>query len=485
VKKQVNKNVKTQGTISEFTQRSLWSEGLWRREIPEQTPVTETQSSGETEDGLGRIRTASRRDRTQRFNNLMHHLNVDTLRRAYFALNRKAARGVDGLDWQEYGTELETRLTCLHKRIHNGQYRPQPVRRVWIPKADGRQRPLGVTSVEDKVVQQALVWLLENIYEVDFKGFSYGFRPNRSQHNALDALHVAITQRKVSWILDTDISAFFDSVDHKWLMKFVAHRVADQRVLRIIERTIKAGVVEGEQWQPSQAGTPQGGVLSPLLANIYLHYSLDLWVDAWRKRHARGEVYIVRYADDAVLCFQYHDDACKLQQELTERLRKFSLELHPEKTRLVEFGRFAEANRTQQGLGKPETFAFLGFTHICGRKRSNNRFTVHRTTHCKRLRGFVTEMKTWVMANRHQPVAVQGRYLKQALQGFANYYGVPGNIIALNAARTEVCKAWFHALRRRSQKAIRLNWHKMQKPIRQWIPTMRIVHPYPNQRLCV
>lgn len=242
-------------------------------------------------------------------NNLMHHLDVELLRRAYQALNRKAARGVDGLSWEEYGQALDARLHDLHRRLHGGRYRPQPVRRVWIPKADGRQRPLGVTSVEDKLVQQALVFLLNPIYETDFKGFSYGFRPGRSQHHALDALHVALTQRKVSWILDTDISAFFDSVDHGWLMKFVAHRVADRRVLRLIEQTLSAGVVEEGQWHPTRSGTPQGGVLSPLLANIYLHYSLDLWVEAWRKRHARGDVYIVRYADDAVLGFQYRDDA--------------------------------------------------------------------------------------------------------------------------------------------------------------------------------
>lgn len=447
--------------------------------------MTETQSLGQMDSGLDRLRAAARRERTLRFNNLMHHLDMELLRNAYFALNRKAARGVDGLAWQDYGTELETRLADLHSRIHGGRYRPQPVRRVWIPKADGRQRPLGVTSVEDKLVQQALVWILETIYEADFKGFSYGFRPGRSQHDALDALHVAITQRKVSWILDTDISAFFDSVDHEWLLKFVAHRIADRRVLGLIERTLTAGVMEGEEWQPSRAGTPQGGVLSPLLANIYLHYSLDLWVDAWRKRHARGEVYIVRYADDAVLGFQYRDDACRLQRALAERLAKFSLSLHPEKTRLVEFGRYAEANRKQRKEGRPETFAFLGFTHICGRRRSDGGFTVLRTTLKKRLREFVAKLKDWLLDNRHIPVAAQGQRLKQALQGFGNYFGVPGNIGALNAARTQVCRAWFRALRRRSQKAVKLNWKGMRHAIRRWIPSMRIVHPYPNERLRV
>jgi RNA-directed DNA polymerase len=447
--------------------------------------VTGTQSPGQADSGLDRVRAAAKRDRTLRLSNLMHHLDVDLLRRAYEALNRKAARGVDGLSWEDYGQELDARLQDLHSRIHSGRYRPQPVRRVWIPKADGRQRPLGVTSTEDKLVQQALVYLLNPIYETDFKGFSYGFRPGRSQHDALDALHVAITQRKVSWILDTDISAFFDSVDHGWLLKFVAHRVADRRVLRLIEQTLTAGVVEGEQWHPTKTGTPQGGVLSPLLANIYLHYSLDLWVDAWRKRYARGDVYVVRYADDAVLGFQYRDDANRFRRALTERLAKFSLKLHPEKTRLVEFGRYAETNRAKRKEGKPETFAFLGFTHICGRRRSDGGFTVHRTTMSKRLRGFVSTLKDWLRTNRHIPVAAQGQLVRQALQGFANYFGVPGNIGALNAARTQVCRAWFRALRRRSQKAVRLNWQKMQHVIRQWVPSMRIVHPHPNERLRV
>lgn len=447
--------------------------------------MTGTQSPGEADCGLDRVRAAAKRDRTLRLTNLMHHLDVELLRSAYQALNRKAARGVDDLSWADYGQELDARLLDLHSRIHGGRYRPQPVRRVWIPKADGRQRPLGVTSIEDKLVQQALVFLLNPIYETDFKGFSYGFRPGRSQHDALDALHVAITQRKVSWILDTDISAFFDRVDHDWLLKFVAHRVGDRRVLRLIERTLTAGVMEDEQWHPSPAGTPQGGVLSPLLANIYLHYSLDLWADAWRKRHARGEVYIVRYADDAVLGFQYRDDANRFRGALTERLAKFSLELHPEKTRLVEFGRFAATNRSQRKEGKPETFAFLGFTHICGKRRSDGRFTVHRTTVNKRLREFVGTLKDWLRTNRHLPVAAQGRFVRQALQGFANYFGVPGNIGALSAARTQVCRAWFRALRRRSQKAVRLNWRKMQSVIRQWVPSMRIVHPHPNARLRV
>ncbi|WP_430755017.1 group II intron reverse transcriptase/maturase [Magnetovirga frankeli] len=447
--------------------------------------MTETQSSGQAEAGLGRLRAAAQRDRTLRFNNLMHHIGIDRLRKAYLALNRKAARGVDGLSWKAYGEGLEARLVDLHARLHSGRYRPQPVQRVWIPKADGRKRPLGITAVEDKLVQQALVGVLETIYEVDFKGFSYGFRPGRSQHHALDALYVAITQRKVSWILDTDISTFFDSVDHDWLMRFVSHRVADRRVLRLIEQMLTAGIMEEGEWQLSEQGTPQGGVLSPLLANIYLHYSLDLWVEAWRKRRARGEVYIVRYADDAVLGFQYHDDAQRLRQDLTERLRRFNLQLHPEKTRLVEFGRFAEANRKQRGQGKPETFAFLGFTHACAKRRSDGGFTILRTTLAKKLRGFVERLKDWLLKNRHLPVAEQGRMVSQKLRGFALYFGVPGNSGVLSTVRGLAIKIWFRALRRRSQKAVSLNWEKMKKIVHQWVPSLRIVHPYPNERLRV
>jgi len=465
--------------------RSLWSEGSWRREKPNKPPVTGTQCPGETDAGLDRIREAAKRDRKGRFNNLMHHMDEGMLKQAYLAINRKAAEGVDGTDWEEYGQNLEIRILQLHARLQNSQYRSLPVKRVWIPKTDGKMRPIGITSVEDKIVQQALVWILERIYEVDFKGFSYGFRPGKSQHNALDAIHIAITQRKVSWILDTDISAFFDSVNHDWLLKFVSHRISDRRILRLIEQTLKAGVIENGKWQETTTGTPQGGVLSPLLANIYLHYSLDLWVDAWRKRYARGEVYIVRYADDAVLGFQYREDAYRFRRELAERLEKFSLKLHPDKTRILEFGRFAKLNRDQRGEGKPETFAFLGFTHICGKRRSDGSFTVKRFTLRKSIQRFVANIKSWLKKNRQIQIARQGEYLRQALHGFANYFGVPGNIGALTAVRGQVCKTWLRALRRRSQKSAQMNWLQMQRKIRRWIPSLRITHPYPNQRLHV
>lgn len=452
---------------------------------PDSGAVTGTQSPGQAVAGLSRIRAVAREDKGLRFTNLMHHIDVPTLRRAYWALKRNAAPGVDRESWQDYGQRLNERLYALHERVQSGRYRPQPVARVWIPKADGRQRPLGVSCVEDKVLQQALTWVLESIYEVDFKGFSYGFRPGRHQHQALDAVYVAITQKKVSWVLDADIQRFFDRVDHGWLMKFLAHRIGDRRILRLVERTLKAGVVEEGQRRPSNAGTPQGAVLSPLLANIYLHYSLDLWVAAWRRRYARGEVYVVRYADDVVLGFQYRSDAQHLRRALEQRLARFALTLHPDKTRVVEFGRFAQGNRAKRGAGKPETFDFLGFTHACARRPSDGGFSVRRRSMAKRLRELVHELKDWLRTNRHLPLAVQGQYLRRVLQGYANYFGVPGNRDALETLRTQTCRHWFRALRRRSQKARRLTWAKFNIHVRCWIPTMRITHPYPNQRLRV
>lgn len=333
-------------------------------------------------------------------------------------------------------------------------------------------------------VQQALGWVLQAIYEEDFLGFSYGFRPQRSPHDALDAISVAIMQRKVRWVLDADIRNFYDTIDHGWLMKFVAHRVGDPRVLRLIGKFLRAGVSEDGEWSKTVAGTPQGSVISPVLANIYLHYALDLWVQWWRANAARGEVYIVRYADDIALGFQYRSEAQGFQVALAARLKKFGLELHEEKTRLIEFGRFAIDNRTTRGAGKPETFDFLGFTHICG-KRSDGRFTVRRKTIAKRLRAKLKEVRTALLRGRHRPVPVQGRWLRAVVQGHFNYYGVPGNRGALDTFRTQVRRAWLHALRRRSQKGRSLTWARMKTLIATWIPTARVVHPYPSQRLCV
>lgn len=434
--------------------------------------------------GLDRIRRAARKDKNLRFTSLMHHITVDLLRSSYKSLKRDAASGVDAVTWQQYGEQLEESLATLHERVQSGRYRAMPSKRIWIPKPDGRKRPIGIATLEDKIVQHAAAQVLNQIYEETFLGFSYGFRPNRHQHNALDAVWVGISQRKVSWVLDADVSGFFDAIDHEWLLKFVEHRVADPGMLGLIRKWLRAGVSEDGQWSKSTIGTPQGAVISPLLANIYLHYALDLWVNNWRKG-SRGDVIIVRYADDWITGFQYRAEATRFQQQLRERLQKFGLELHPDKTRLLEFGRFASANRSKRGEGKPDTFDFLGFTHICGKTRKNNSFIIRRQTIAKRLRAKAKAVRKEIMKRRHQPVPEQGKWLRSVILGHLNYYAVPGNKQSTDAFRTGIAKAWFRALRRRSQRGARLNWERMQRLLKTWLPTAKLKHPYPNQRLCV
>lgn len=449
-----------------------------------QTTVTDTQGSGQALSALSRVREAAKRDSKLQFSNLLHHVNIDLLRESYWALNRQAATGMDDVTWQEYGKDLEERLPDLHDRVQSERYQAKPSKRIWILKSDGQQRPIGIASLEDKIVQQALTTVLQQIYEVDFLDMSYGSRPNRSQHNALDAIYVAITQKKVDWVLDADISKFYDSLDHEWLMKFVGHRVTDPRMLRLLRKFLRAGVSEDGKWSKTVVGTPQGAVISSLLANIFLHYTLDLWVKQWQSRHARGEVHIVRYSDDFVMGFQYRSDARRLQAELKKRLAKFSLEMHEGKTKLIEFGRFAIGNRKKYAEEKPETFDFLGFTHICSKKK-NGRFTIYRKTITKRLRAKMKEVRKMLLRKRHRPVSEQGAWLRSVMQGHFNYYGVPGNRKALDTFRKQIQQSWLQALRRRSQKARSLTWQRMKKLIGIWLPTARVVHPYPNQRLCV
>lgn len=449
---------------------------------PEQTAVSGTQRPTAASTGLDRVREAARRDSRRQFTNLMHHVTVDLLREAYQALNPRAASGVDKVTWKEYGQELEEQLAALHELIQSGRYRAKPSRRIYIPKPGGRKRPIGIAALEDKIVQQALGWVLQAIYEEDFKHFSYGFRPGRSPHNALDATYIAITQHKVNWLLDADIRSFFDTLDHEWLMKFVEHRVGDPRVLRLIRKFLRAGVSEDGEWSRTVVGTPQGAVISPLLANIYLHYVLDLWVSWWRCHQARGEVHIVRYADDFVVGFQFRSDAEQFRKELSERLTKFNLEIHENKTRLIEFGRFADANRKERGKGKPETFDFLGFTHICSKRRKDGKFTVRRKTIAKRMRAKLKVVRADLKRNRHLPVVKTGKWLRSVFLGHLNYFGVPGNRKATDAYRAGIARAWMHALRRRSQKGRSLTWEKFQRWFGTWIPTARTTHPYPNQR---
>src|ERR1700688_400793 len=345
-----------------------------------QSHMPPTQSGKRMSQGLDGVRKAARERKQQRFTALLHHLSIELLRESFYALQRKASPGIDGVRWQEYESGLEDRLIDLHSRVHRGTYRAKPSRRVFIPKADGRQRPLGVAALEDKIVQQAVVTILNQIYEVDFKGFSYGFRPGRSPHQALDALAVGLERKKVNWVLDADICGFFDNLSHEWAVKFIEHRVADRRIIRLVQKWLKAGVSEDGQWSETSKGTPQGAVVSPLIANVYLHYCFDLWADVWRRKVANGDVIIVRYADDLAVGFQYRDDAVRFLEDLKERFAKFGLELHQEKTRLIEFGRYAARDRQQRGAGKPETFNFLGFTHYCGRRHKTDTFTVGRIT---------------------------------------------------------------------------------------------------------
>jgi len=447
----------------------------------QQTAATRTQSRTVASNGLSGVRRRARLDKRARFTALLHHVTVDLLRDGFLALKRQAAPGVDGITWEQYEVDLESRLCDLHGRVHRGAYRAQPSRRTYIPKADGKRRPLGVAALEDKIVQQAVVTVLNHIYEEDFLGFSYGFRPGKSQHDALDALWVALMGKKVNWVLDADIRGFFDNLSHEWLERFIKHRIADPRMLRLIRKWLRAGVLEDGKWSRTTVGTPQGAVASPLLANVYLHYVLDLWVQQWRSRNARGDVFIVRYADDFVMGFQHRHEAERFLNDLRERFAAFGLALHPDKTRLIEFGRFAAENRKRRGERKPETFDFLGFTHICGAKHWSGGFIVKRQTIAKRLRAKLQEVKATLMRCRHQPVPQQGRWLRGVVQGYLNYHAIPGNMAALEAFRTQAVRHWLFALRRRSQRH-RLPWKRFARLVDRWIPTPAILHPYPNDR---
>ncbi len=450
----------------------------------EQQTRSRAQSRERLQQALNRVRQAAERERSDRFTSLWHHVyDIDRLRESYFALKRGSAAGVDGVTWKQYGEDLEQRLPDLSARLSRGAYRARPVRRVYIAKEDGKERPIGVTTLEDKMVQRAATEVLNAVYEVDFKGYSYGFRPGRGQHNALDAVTVGIEKRKVNWVLDADIRGFFDAIVHEWLVKFVEHRIADKRVVRHIKKWLNAGVFENGKVHKTEEGTPQGGSISPLLANIYLHYALDLWVQAWRKRVARGDMIFVRYADDFVVGFERREEATRFLAELGERLGKFGLKLHPTKTRLFEFGRFAAERRRKRGLGKPETFTFLGFTHICSTTR-NGRFKVLRQTKGKRLRAKLKELKQELRWRMHRPISKVGKWLRTVLNGHYRYYGVPGNLPALSKLRFEVVRLWYRTLRRRSQKT-KTTWAVMSRLENRWLPLPRVMHPYPNQRLRV
>jgi RNA-directed DNA polymerase len=465
------------------------AEGMEGRGLTKGNPLEQNASRTQSRIGapsaLERIRQAASKDKEMRFTALFHHIYAPgALCAAYLSLKREAAPGVDGETWRHYGEALEINLQNLSHRLKQGAYRAKPVRRVYIPKADGRLRPLGVTALEDKIVQRAAVEVLNAIYETDFLGFSYGFRPKRSQHNALDALYTGLLTKKVNWVLDLDIRGFFDAISHEWLVRFIEHRIADRRVVRLIQKWLNAGVLEDGKRIRMEEGTPQGGSASPLLANIYLHYVFDLWAQAWRRKQAHGDVIVVRYADDIVVGFQNEADAKQFRVELAERFGKFSLELHPDKTRLLEFGPFAVRNRKRREEGKPETFDFLGFTHICGKKRSNGYFTVLRQTIRKRQQAKLNSVKAELRQRMHAPIQDTGKWLRSVVSGHIRYYGVPMNSHALRTFRFKIGWLWHRALTRRSQKG-RVSWDRMRRLIDRWLPPVRVYHPFPLRRMGV
>lgn len=465
----------------------VWAaEGMEGRDLAEGNPQGRNTPRTLGRDGvssaLERVRQAARKDGKQRFTALFHHVyDIDQLRRAYFGVKRDAAPGVDGVTWRQYGEALEENLRDLSGRLRKGAYRARPARRAYVPKADGKQRPIGVVTLEDKIVQRAVVEVLNAVYEVDFLGFSYGFRPGRDPHQALEALWVALMTKKVNWVLDADIRAFFDELDRGWLVKFIEHRIGDWRIVRLIQKWLNAGVLEEGRWTPTEEGTVQGGSISPLLANVYLHHVFDLWVRHWRRTRAKGDVIVVRLADDFVVGFQYRNEAEQFWRELRERFAKFGMELHPEKTRLIEFGRFAAQTREKRGDGKPEVFNFLGFTHTCAKTRAG-KFTVSRQTMRQRWQRKLKEVYAELRRRMHTPVPKQGAYLRSVVGGHCRYYGVPGNGAKITAFRHQVGWLWYRALKRRSQKH-RLTWDRMKRLIARWIPPARICRPHPMRRL--
>jgi RNA-directed DNA polymerase len=449
----------------------------------DQQSTRRAQSRVSVSQALERIRQVAKERKKERFTALFHHISIDLLDEAFFELKQDAAAGVDDLTWQDYRANLERNLEDLHERVQRGAYRALPSRRTYIPKPDGRQRPLAIAALEDKIVQRATVALLNAIYEEDFLGLSYGFRPGRCAHDALDALFVGINSTKVNWILDADIRSFFDEISQQWLVRFLEHRIGDQRIIRLIQKWLKVGVLENGIVAVSDRGTGQGSVISPLLANIYLHYALDLWAERWRRREATGDMIFVRYADDFIVGFQHEADARRFLDEMRKRLQEFALSLHPDKTRLIEFGRFAAANREQRGLGKPETFNFLGFTFMCGKSRQGF-FLLKRKTRHDRMRAKLRMVKQEMRRRMHQPIPEQGRWLWHVVRGYFNYHAVPMNTRALAVFRAEIARSWHRVLNRRSQKA-NLTRARMDKLIDDWLPKPRILHPWPDKRFAV
>src|SRR5687767_5164650 len=464
--------------VAEPVERRAGAEGN-----ADQQSTRRAQDRVSVSQALGRVRRAARQRRRERFTALFHHLSPGLLREAFLALKRDAAPGVDGLTWRTYEADLDHRIEALHARVHRGAYRALPSRRRYIPKPDGRARPLAVAALEDKIVQKATAAVLSAIYEEDFLGFSYGFRPGRSQHDALDALIVGISSRKVNYILDADIRSFFTEVSQQWVVRFLEHRIGDKRILRLVQKWLRAGVLEDGIVTVEEKGTGQGSVISPCLANVYLHYVFDLWAERWRRREATGDMIMVRYADDTVVGFEHEADAQRFWEAMRERLREFALSLHPDKTRLMEFGRRAAANRARRGLGKPETFAFLGFTFICGKTRRGH-FQIHRKTRRDRMQAKLRAIKEELRRRMHQPIPRQGQWLRQVVTGYDAYHAVPTNSRALAAFRYHIVDLWRRTLRRRSQKD-GSTWERIATIANDWLPRPHILHPWPQQRFAV
>jgi len=464
------------------------AEKVEKRRLAKRNPSKRNRSQAQSwiilPNELDRIRYAAQRNRKEQFISLWHHVyDISRLRRSFFRLKRDSAAGIDGKTWKEYGTNFEENLKNLSERLRKGSYKARAVKRTYIPKSDGRQRPLGIPALEDKIVQKSMAEVLNAVYEVDFLGFSYGFRPERNQHNALDAVVEAIEGRKVNWVLDVDIRGFFDAIDHEWLIRFIEHRIKDRRVIRHIRKWLNAGVMENGHWNKTEEGTPQGGNISPLLANIYLHYVFDLWANSWRNTKASGDVVMVRYADDIVMGFQYKHEAMRFLEELNDRFKKFNLEVHTEKTSLIEFGRYAVERRKERGEGKPDTFDFLGFTHMCSKSRKG-KFTVLRKTSAKKLRNKLAELKKTMRKRLHWSIPDLGTWLKSVIVGHCRYYGVPWNGKSLTRFRSEIIRMWCRSLRRRSQKH-RITWKRMNRLAKKWLPSPFICHPYPLERMRV
>ena len=443
-----------------------------------QEATVRTQRRVAVSSGLEGVRQAAMRSKEEVFTALLHHVTYDLLFDSFMKLKKHAAVGIDGTTWNEYQENVEKHISDLHDRVHRGSYRAMPSLRAFIAKPDGGKRPLGIAALEDKIVQMAVKVVLNQIYEVDFKGFSYGFRPGKSAHNALDALYVAVTRKRINWILDADIQKYFDSINHEWMLKFLEHRIKDKRIIRLVQKWLRAGVIEGAEWKETEQGSPQGAVISPLLANIFLHYVLDEWVEWWRRKHAKGEVIIVRYADDFVLGFQYRFEAEAFLAALKTRLGYFGLNLHPEKTRMVEFGRYAAENRKRNGEGKPETFDFLGFTHICSRFPKGG-FEIRRSSIKKRFCAKLKEVRKKIKAKRDNDIAEQGRWIRSVILGYRNYFAVPRNMDTVKRFRNEILLAWYRALRRRSQKGEKMPWKSFRNIYIRWMPRITLLHPWP------